>query len=148
MTTIRVQLGERSYDIRIVSDDLRGLGPFARERCRGSLALVVSDEHVSAHADAAADALTAAGFRTAMSVLPSGEAQKSLVTAAHLYDGLAELRADRSTLPRPGPGVPCRPMRARHRPSRQRNPLRAGTNFNERHSHIGPGSVRPGPTSK
>ncbi len=98
MTTIRVQLGERSYDIRIVSDDRRGLGPFARERCRGSLAFVVSDEHVSAHADAAADALAAAGFRIATSVLPSGEAQKSLVTAAHLYDGLAEIQADRRTL--------------------------------------------------
>jgi 3-dehydroquinate synthase len=95
---IRVQLGERSYDICIVSDDRRGLGPFTRERCRGSLAFVVNDEHVSAHADAAADALAAAGFRTAMSVLPSGEARKSLVTAAHLYDGLAELRADRNTL--------------------------------------------------
>ena len=98
MNTIRVQLGERSYDIRIVSDDRRGLGPFARERCRGAVAFVVSDEHVSPHADAAADALAAAGFRTAVSVLPSGEAQKSLVMASHLYDGLAEIRADRRTL--------------------------------------------------
>jgi 3-dehydroquinate synthase len=98
MTTIRVELGERSYDIRIVSDDRRGLGPFARERCGGSLAFVVSDEHVGQHADAAANSLTAAGFRTAMSVLPSGESQKALVTASHLYDGLAEIRADRHTL--------------------------------------------------
>jgi 3-dehydroquinate synthase len=98
MTTIRVQLGERSYDIRIVSDDRRGLGPFARERCGGVLAFVVSDQHVGPHADAAADALAAAGFRTAVSVLPSGEAQKSLVTASQLYDGLAEVRADRQTL--------------------------------------------------
>ena len=98
MNTIRVQLGERSYDIQIVSDDRRGLGPFARERCGGAVAFVVGDEHVSPHADAAADALAAAGFRTAVSVLPSGEAQKSLVTAAHLYDGLAEIRADRRTL--------------------------------------------------
>ena len=98
MSTIRVQLGERSYDISIVSDEPRGLGVFARERCRGGLAFVVSDEHVSRHADAAADALAAAGFRTAMSVLPSGESQKSLVMASHLYDGLAELRADRKAL--------------------------------------------------
>jgi hypothetical protein len=47
----------------------------------------------------------------------------------------------------PAQGRACRPMRAWHRPSRQRNPLRAGTN-SMRHSHIGPGSVRPGPTSK
>jgi 3-dehydroquinate synthase len=98
MNAIRVQLGERSYDIRIVSDDRRGLGPFARERCRGAIAFVVSDEHVSVHADAAADALAAVGFRAAVSVLPSGETQKSLVMAAHLYDGLAEIQADRATL--------------------------------------------------
>ncbi len=98
MGTIHVQLSERSYDICIVSDDRRGLGPFARERCLGAVAFLVSDEHVSPHADAAADALAAVGFRTAVSVLPSGEAQKSLVMAAHLYDGLAEIRADRRTL--------------------------------------------------
>jgi 3-dehydroquinate synthase len=98
MTTIRVELGERSYDIRIVSDDRLGLGPFAREHCCGSLAFVVSDEHVGQHADAAANALTAAGFRTALSVLPSGESQKALVMASHLYDGLAEMQADRNTL--------------------------------------------------
>ncbi len=98
MNTIHVELGERSYDIRIVSDDRHGLGPFARERCRGSMAFVVSDEHVSQHADAAANVLSAAGFRTAMSVLPSGESQKALVMASHLYDGLAEIQADRNTL--------------------------------------------------
>ena len=97
MTTIRVQLGERSYDIQIVTNDQSGLGPFAREHCRGSLAFIVSDEHVRPHANAAADALVAAGFRIAVSVLPSGEAQKALVTASHLYDGLAELQADRNT---------------------------------------------------
>jgi 3-dehydroquinate synthase len=98
MTTIRVELGERSYEIWVVSEDRRGLGPFARERCRGALAFIVSDEHVGQHADAAAHALTAAGFRTAVSVLPSGESQKSLVMASHLYNGLAEMPADRNTL--------------------------------------------------
>ena len=98
MNTIRVELGERSYDIAIGSNGRGGLGPFARERCRGSLAFLVSDENVAQHADAAASALGAAGFRTAISVLPSGEVQKALVIASHLYDGLAELQADRNTL--------------------------------------------------
>ncbi len=98
MSSIRVELNERSYDIRIVSDDGHGLGPFARGCCRGSLAFIVCDEHVGQHADAAAVALTAAGFRTALSVVPSGESQKALVVASHLYDGLAELQADRLTL--------------------------------------------------
>jgi 3-dehydroquinate synthase len=98
MNTIRVQLAERSYDIQIVSNDRPGLGPFARERCRGSLAFVVADEQVRPHAGAAAAALAGAGFRIATSVLPSGESQKSLATAARLYDGLADVQADRNTL--------------------------------------------------
>ena len=42
MTSIGVNLGERSYPIRITSGDLQGVGPFARQRSRGALAFVVS----------------------------------------------------------------------------------------------------------
>jgi 3-dehydroquinate synthase len=98
MTTIRVDLGERSYDIHIVTNDARGVGAFARQRSRGSLAFVVSDEHVSPHADAVADALTAAGFRSVQALLPAGEVHKALATACYLYDALAEVQADRQTL--------------------------------------------------
>jgi 3-dehydroquinate synthase len=96
--TVCVRLGPRAYDVRITSGDPRGLGPFARERSAGALAFVVSDEHVAPHARAAADALAAAGFRTAEAVLPPGEQQKSLASAAGLYDLLAEAGADRKTL--------------------------------------------------
>jgi 3-dehydroquinate synthase len=98
MTTIRVNLGERGYDIAIVSGDGAGLGPFARERSRGSLAFVVGDDNTRPHAEAAAASLAAAGFRTALDVLPPGEAQKALPVAARLYDRLADLSADRRTL--------------------------------------------------
>ncbi len=106
MSTVRVNLGERSYDIAIVNDDRAGLGPFARSRARGSLAFVVGDENTRPHAEAAAAALGAAGFRAALEVLPSGEAQKSLAVASRLYDRLADLNADRKTLVVPvGGGV-------------------------------------------
>jgi 3-dehydroquinate synthase len=98
MTTIQVRLGERSYDIRVTGDDRAGLGPFARERCAGTLAFVVGDENVGPHAAAALDALAAAGFRTLSAVLPAGEAQKALPVASSLYDRLAEAQADRQTL--------------------------------------------------
>jgi 3-dehydroquinate synthase len=98
MTTIRVALGDRSYDIRIVSDDRGGLGPFARVRCAGTAAFVVCDENVRPHADAAAAALAASGFRTSAAALPAGETTKSLEWASRLYDALAERRADRKTL--------------------------------------------------
>jgi 3-dehydroquinate synthase len=96
--SLRVNLAERSYDIAVVSGDGAGLGPFARARARGQLALLVTDTNVAAHAEAAAAALAAAGFQTALAVLPPGESQKALAVAAGLYDRLAELHADRRTL--------------------------------------------------
>ena len=95
-STVRVNLGSRSYDIAIGSGG--GLGAFARQRAAGSLALVVGDEHVGEHADRVADALKSVGIRPLLAKLPSGEKQKCLATASHLYDRLAEVEADRQTL--------------------------------------------------
>jgi 3-dehydroquinate synthase len=96
--TVRVNLGPRSYDIVVTTDDLAGVGPFARQRCPGRLALVVTDEHVAAHAARVADALGAAGFRAEVATLLSGESQKALGVAGTLYDRLVDLQADRRTL--------------------------------------------------
>jgi 3-dehydroquinate synthase len=98
MNTVRVNLGERSYDIVVTSDDLAGLGPFARPRTRGSLAVVIADEHVTDHAGKASSALAGAGFHTHTILLPPGEKQKALAVASGLYDRLADLPADRQTL--------------------------------------------------
>src|SRR5437660_1092578 len=96
--SLRVRLGQRSYDIAITSGDLTGAGPFARPRVQGRLALVVSDVNAAPHADAVRAGLERAGFRTAVAVRPSGEAQKSLDVARELYDALLDLHADRRTL--------------------------------------------------
>src|SRR5262245_24659576 len=96
--TIHVNLGPRSYDIAITSDDRDGLIPFAREHCRGSLAVVVTDVHVLPHGERAGSALEKAGFQVRMITLPAGEAQKCLASAAQLYDQLESLHADRKTL--------------------------------------------------
>ncbi|HEY7313322.1 MAG TPA: 3-dehydroquinate synthase [Gemmataceae bacterium] len=106
MNTIRVQLGERSYDIAVASGDIAGLGPFARQRSKGSRAFVVADEHVTGHAEKVAASLREAGFQTLLMSLPSGEEQKALAVASSLYNQLAEARADRNTLVVPvGGGV-------------------------------------------
>ncbi len=96
--TVRVELGPRSYDIALTTNNPTGIGAFARQRARGSLALIVSDEHVRPHAESVAAAMTAAGFRTSLAVLPAGEATKSLATTSQLYDRLADQLADRKTL--------------------------------------------------
>lgn len=98
MHTIRVQLGERSYDIAVISGDAAGLGSFARQRAKGVRAFIVTDEHVIAHADKVTAALGDAGFQPLLVSLPAGESQKALATASYLYDQLAEARADRRTL--------------------------------------------------
>src|SRR6267378_3245743 len=95
---VRVNLAQRSYDIIITSQDGAGLGQLARQNASGPLAFVVTDEHVTTHAQAVADSLTAAGFRPSLAILRPGEEQKALATASELYDRLAELNADRKTL--------------------------------------------------
>src|SRR5947209_8316155 len=93
--SVRVHLGERSYDVVIVSGDPDGVGPFARERSGGAAAFVVADANTRPHAAAVAAALGKAGLRTSIEIIPSGESQKSLSSAARLYDCLIDLRADR-----------------------------------------------------
>src|SRR5712692_3245603 len=96
--TVRVNLASRSYDIEVTAGAWAGFGPFARERTSGTNGVIVTDERVHRHAEAAAAALAANGFQLTTVVLPSGEAQKSLAVAGQLYDHLAEIQADRQTL--------------------------------------------------
>lgn len=97
-TTVRVNLGERSYDIVVTSADLRDVGTFGRSHCQSKLAVVVTDEHVLPHAQQVMAALQGAGFQCVVKAFPAGEGQKSLETAGLLYDLLIEQKADRKTL--------------------------------------------------
>jgi 3-dehydroquinate synthase len=96
--SLRVRLGERGYDIAITTGALARVGQFARERVKGTSALVVTDANVMGHAEAVRRSLEEAGFRTGMAVRPPGEGQKSLDVARELYDALIDLPADRRTL--------------------------------------------------
>jgi 3-dehydroquinate synthase len=96
--TLRVHLGERSYDLVVTGNSLHRLGAFARERVKGNTALIVTDENAKAHAPPIQQSLNEIGFRTALVIRPSGEGQKSLEVAAQLFDALIDLPADRRTL--------------------------------------------------
>src|SRR5262249_19350551 len=96
--TLRVNLDERSYDIAVTSAGLDPLGAFARERSRGTSALVVTDDHVTPLAARALASLQKSGFRAELAVIQPGEGSKSLATASTLYDRLVAMNADRSTL--------------------------------------------------
>ena len=98
-TDIRVNLGPRSYDIAMTSDDRAGLGPFARARAaKSQLALIVGDTNVDRHAAVVATALTDAGFDVARATVAAGEASKCLAAVERLYEQLAARNADRRTL--------------------------------------------------
>jgi 3-dehydroquinate synthase len=103
---VRVALGPRSYDVRVLTDGgaWTGLSGFARcaldatwsgRTCRR--ALVVTDASVAARAPAVVAALAEAGITATVAVVPAGEPSKSLDRAADLYDELVRLRADRHT---------------------------------------------------
>ena len=99
MTNLTVDLGPRSYPIRIGSGFTAGIGALARSVApQSELALIATDENVDPHAPPLAESLAAAGFRTSTVIVQPGEATKSLTWANELYDELAELNADRRTL--------------------------------------------------
>src|SRR3954471_17434303 len=98
MSTVRVNLGPRSYDIAITSGDALGVGPFVRKSLpQSSTALVVCDSNTQPQGRAVEAALAAEGIRTALATVPAGESSKSLEQLAKLYDALYDLAADRKT---------------------------------------------------
>jgi 3-dehydroquinate synthase len=104
---VNVALGERSYEIAIVTGELAA---FAQRLCgwltrRGSPAaarpavLIVTDTHVcDQHASVVASSLHRSGFACQVAALEPGEQTKSLAAAASLYDRLVEVQADRQTI--------------------------------------------------
>ncbi|WZO99226.1 3-dehydroquinate synthase [Isosphaeraceae bacterium EP7] len=101
---VPVDLGPRSYEVRVVSDRAAEFGPFAAEALnetwagRGcKLALVVTDENLSGRVGPYVEGLAGAGIRAEVATVPPGEASKSAETAWTLYDRLIEMKADRHT---------------------------------------------------
>lgn len=98
MKTVRVRLGERSYDIAIGSGLLEGIGPWCGKwGLRGSC-LVVTDAHVGRiYGKTVVSSLRGAGFTTGILALPPGEAHKSLGTARRIYNAMLTRGLDRSS---------------------------------------------------
>ncbi len=103
---VAVELGPRSYEIRVVSGRTAEFGRIVRDAldatwagrsCRS--ALIVTDEHLAALGllDGYHDALAGVGVAPTVEILPPGEASKSLATASRLFDKLVSMNADRHT---------------------------------------------------
>src|SRR3990170_528699 len=98
MRTVRVELGERSYDISIERGLLKETGPMtAALGLKGRAALVTNPTVNALYGDTVVKSLEAAGFRTSVITVPDGEEYKSLEEAGKVFDALIEGRFERSS---------------------------------------------------
>jgi 3-dehydroquinate synthase len=104
MENVRVELGPRSYDVRIGSGLLPRLGRFALNLYagrKGGRAVVIADSTVARlYGKSALASLAAVGFDSRLIRLRAGESSKTLATYGRLLDRLLSFRPpiDRSTL--------------------------------------------------
>ncbi len=93
---VTVDLGDRSYPIRIGSGIVETLGEACRAAGLTGRCLVVSDENVAPlYADTVFQSLEKAGFSPVLEVLPAGEPTKCHEQLLNLYARAAETRLDR-----------------------------------------------------
>jgi 3-dehydroquinate synthase len=98
MRTVKVPLGNRSYNIVIAPGLLAGLGAACRKLDLGARCAVVSDSNVARrYAKLAQGSLARAGFEALLIVVPAGETAKSLKTVQSVYDRLARHRLERKS---------------------------------------------------
>jgi len=97
MEAIRVELGERSYEIYIGPGILPQLGERLREFHFSRVALVSNPSVYALYGNTLLDSLSEAGFDTAVVTIPDGEEYKELIWAYHIYGELLKHRLDRSS---------------------------------------------------
>ncbi len=87
--TITVELGPRSYDVRIGPGVLSQVGRAVADLGNVSQAIVISDSNVAAlFGQELIDSISAAGIPVTLIDFPAGEANKSLATFGQLMDAL------------------------------------------------------------
>jgi 3-dehydroquinate synthase len=98
VNSIRVQAGERSYEVMIGAGILSQAGSLIAAKLKGPACAIVSDEKVAGlFGDAVFKSLTAAGFRPAMVTVPAGEQSKTMERAESICDRMIEAGLDRSS---------------------------------------------------
>jgi 3-dehydroquinate synthase len=98
MKRVGVELGERSYEVRVGEGLLERTGFWLREKGYSGRAVIIADATVGGlYTEALHRSLGVAGFTVTLIEVPPGEESKSLETAAGLYDKLTEMLAERTT---------------------------------------------------
>lgn len=95
-TEVRVELGERSYPIRIQAGILGEVGSWCGDLGLTGACLVVTDANVDVHyGERCVDTLARAGLDAGKVVIPAGETSKSLECLSSLYDAAIAQGLDR-----------------------------------------------------
>jgi 3-dehydroquinate synthase len=98
MQRVKVELGERSYEILIGRDLLGDLGARCKKLGLGSRCAVITDSNVGRHyAKETQRTLEAADFSTVLITIPAGEKSKSLKYLGECYDAMAAHRLERKS---------------------------------------------------
>ena len=98
VSTVRVELGERSYPIRIGDGTLGDVGPaIARQTGASRVALITVPGVGRRYASRVTRSLGQAGVRVHRFDVPDGDATKNLRQVAKLYDALLAAGLDRSS---------------------------------------------------
>jgi len=97
--TVRVDLGERSYDVLIGTGLLEGAAELIHGRLGAARCAVVTDENVARHHLAPLEqGLAALGRHAGTVVLPPGEATKSFASLARVCERLLDMGLERGGL--------------------------------------------------
>lgn len=97
MSTVSVNLGERSYPIHLGEGLLQRVGELAREhRITGKIGIVTNPTVAGHYLDTVRHSLAGAGYETFALPVPDGEEYKNLASLGAIYDRLVEHRFDRS----------------------------------------------------
>ncbi|NJD55376.1 MAG: 3-dehydroquinate synthase [Nitrospirae bacterium] len=99
MTTVRVELGSRSYPITIGSGILTDVGErLTQLGISSSIALVSNTTVFPLYGAAVARSLSAAGLSCAEIILPDGEEHKTMASAERIFDAMLRARLDRTSV--------------------------------------------------
>jgi 3-dehydroquinate synthase len=95
---VRVNLGRRSYEVRVGAGLLARLGGWVWEAAPAQMAAVLADTSAARlFGDKVAGSLETAGFKPVVLSFPSGEESKSLEQAGRLFDALFEHPFERAS---------------------------------------------------
>ena len=96
ITSLRVGLGARAYDIKIGNNLIANAGDVLGDIVAGRQAVIVSDSNVAPlHLDALASSLARVTRRCDRIIVPAGEASKNMQTLTGLLNDILDLGVDR-----------------------------------------------------